>query len=303
MAEGEYIMKIELIKGDCLEKMKDIADKSIDICITDIPYGISFSEWDVLHNNTNSALLGSSPAQEGKNSFKRRGKPINGWSKADKNIPYEYYEWCVKWANELFRITKEGSPILIFSSRRLQHRAMCALEDCGFMIRDVLIWEKDTCNAKAQHINLILNKRDIFDAKYDNYRLGNLAPYYEPIIFAMKPYKTTLTDCVLENGIGGINCIGNKIPSNIINIKGNKKNIYHETEKPVELIEKLIEIFSIDGSHTIIDFTMGSGTTGIACMNMNRNFIGIERDDKCFDVGVNRVRENLKDTYELVIRD
>ena len=283
--------RYSLFKGDCLEIMKGIQDKSIDIVITDIPYGIDFAEWDVLHSNTNSALGGHSKHQFKDTSFKRRGKPINGWSEADKNIPYEYQEWCNKWAKELFRITKEASPILIFSSRRFQHRVACALEDNGFMIRDILIWQKDKCNAKAQRINNVLNKRGIYDDKYNNYRIGNLAPYYEPIIFAMKPYSHTLTDRVLIDDIGGFNCINNKIPSNILYCPVNKKNKYHETEKPVELIEMLIDIFSINDNHTILDFTMGSGSTGVACMNTNRKFIGIEIDEKYFNIAKDRIEK------------
>lgn len=282
--------RYKLYQGDCLEVMKEIPDTSIDIVITDIPYGINFSEWDVLHKNTNSALGKSTKHQSKDTSFKRRGKPINGWSKADKNIPYEYQEWCNKWAKELFRITKEASPILIFSSRRLQHRVASALEDNGFIIRDILIWEKDKCNAKAQRIDNVLNKREIYDDKYKNYRLGNLAPYYEPIIFAMKPYKHTLTDRVVEDGIGGFNCFYDKIPSNILKCPVNKKNEYHETEKPVKLIETLINIFSINTNHTILDFTMGSGTTGVAALNTNRRFIGIEMDEKYFNIAVERLK-------------
>ena len=272
--------------------MKDIPGNSIDIVITDIPYGIDFSEWDVLHNNANSALGGASEHQKKDTSFKRRGKPINGWSKADKQIPYEYQEWCNKWAKELFRITKEASPILIFSSRRFQHRVANALEDNGFMIRDVLIWQKDKCNAKAQRINNVLHKRGIYEECYDNYRVGNLAPSYEPIIFAMKPYKHTLTDRILEDKIGGLYCKDDKIPSNIFHCPVNKKNEYHETQKPVKLIEDLINIFSIDENHTILDFTMGSGSTGVACMNTNRKFIGIELDTNYFNISCERL-ENV----------
>ena len=282
--------RYERINSDCVDAMKTINDSFIDVVITDIPYGISYSDWDVLHNNTNSALGGSSKHQKEDTSFKKRGKPINGWSEADKKIPYEYQEWCSKWAKELFRITKEGSPILIFSSRRLQHRVCNALEDNGFMIRDILIWEKDKCNAKAQRISNVLSKRGINDKKYQNYRLGNLAPYYEPIIFAMKPYKHTLTDCILENDIGGIYCDEDKIPSNIIKVNCNKKNLYHETEKPVDLIEKLINIFSINSEHIVLDFTMGSGTTGVACMKLGRKFIGIELDKNYFDIAEKRMQ-------------
>ena len=63
--------------GDCLERMKEIEDGSVDAVISDIPYGISFSSWDVLHENTNSALLGQSPAQKVSGLFKSRGKPLN----------------------------------------------------------------------------------------------------------------------------------------------------------------------------------------------------------------------------------
>ena len=286
--------RYELYKGDCVDILKTLPDSSVDIVITDIPYGIDYSDWDVLHNNTNSALGGASEHQKENTSFKRRGKPINGWSEADKKIPYEYQQWCNKWAKELFRITKEASPILIFSSRRFQHRVASALEDNGFMIRDILIWQKDKCNAKAQRINNVLHKRGIYDNCYNNYRIGNLAPYYEPIIFAMKPYKHTLTDRILIDKIGGFYCEDDKIPSNIIYCPVNKRNKYHETEKPIELIEKLIDIFSIDKTHTILDFTQGSGTTGIVTLNKGRKYIGIELNENYFNIAKQRIEKNIK---------
>lgn len=280
---------IKLYNDDCCKILPTITNESVDIVIADIPYGINIASWDVLHQNKNSALGGCTEHQFMHTSFKTRGKPLNGWSKADKNIPYEYENWCKTWAVELMRVTKEGSPILIFCGRRLQHRVAVALENCGFIIRDVLIWEKDRCNAKAQHINNVLNKRGIFDSKYCNYRLGNLAPFYEPIIFAMHPYSKTLTDCVINNDIGGFMGLNNTIPSNIIRIDTNKKNKYHETEKPVALIEYLIKLFSINENHTILDFTMGSGTTGVACLKLHRNFIGIEKDEYYFNIATERL--------------
>lgn len=279
---------IDLHLGDCREILKELPDKSVDVVISDIPYGINFSEWDVLHNNKNSALGGSTQHQAQDTSFKRRGKPLNGWSEADKQIPYEYEKWCKSWSDELMRVTKPASPILIFSSRRFQHRVCTALEDSGFVIRDVLIWEKNRCNAKAQRINNVLHKRGIVDSKYNNYRIGNLAPYYEPIILAMKQYKGTITDCVLNNGVGGFYCQNDIIPSNIIKFDVNKRNKYHETEKPIELMEYLIQLFSMKGQ-TILDFTMGSGTTGVACYRTGRNFIGIEINKKYFNIAYERI--------------
>jgi site-specific DNA-methyltransferase (adenine-specific) len=68
---SDYLNKITL--GDCLNHIAHLDDKSIDLFLSDIPYGISLDDWDMLHSNTNSALLGQSPAQEGKSGFKRRG--------------------------------------------------------------------------------------------------------------------------------------------------------------------------------------------------------------------------------------
>ena len=79
--------------GDCVDYIPNLENESVHLLLSDIPYGISLDDWDVLHGNTNSALLGSSPAQQGKSGFKRRGKPINGWSQSDRNIGVEYQEW------------------------------------------------------------------------------------------------------------------------------------------------------------------------------------------------------------------
>ena len=84
--------------GDSIRLIKTVASESVHLILSDIPYGINYEEWDVLHNNTNSALLGRSPAQEKCGTvFKTRGKPLNGWSQADKAIPMEYYQWCSSW--------------------------------------------------------------------------------------------------------------------------------------------------------------------------------------------------------------
>ena len=95
----EFLNQITL--GDSLAFIPKLSDKSIDLFLSDIPYGISLDDWDVLHNNTNSALLGKSPAQEGKSGFKRRGKPINGWAQSDRNIGLEYQEWSKDWATKV----------------------------------------------------------------------------------------------------------------------------------------------------------------------------------------------------------
>ena len=85
--------------------------------------------------------------------------------------------------------------------------------------------------------------------------------------------------------------VGRSLSNKILNdakIDVNKKNLYHETEKPVELIEYLIQLFSMK-NQVILDFTMGSGTTGVACVNNNRKFIGIELDEHYYNIACQRV--------------
>ena len=289
-----YILEINKIYNmDCTKGLKLINNQSVDIVLSDIPYGINFDDWDVLHTNTNSALMGTTEHQLKDTTFKKRGKPINGWNKTDKKISIEYYEWCKQWCKELFRVTKEASPILLFSSRRYLHRVCCALEDEGFLIRDILIWQKDRCNAKAQRINNVLHKRGIYDDSFNDYRIGNLAPMYEPIIWAMKPYSHTLTDCVLENKIGGFYGENDTLPSNIFYCPINVKNKYHPTEKPLQLIKDLIKTFSIDNKHIILDPFMGSGTTAVACKELDRNYIGFELIEKYYQIAIERIN-NIK---------
>jgi site-specific DNA-methyltransferase (adenine-specific) len=107
-----------LLVEDCVSGLRHLATESVHAIVTDIPYGISAEEWDVLHNNTNSALRGTSPAQARAGSvFKTRGKPINGWSAADRAIAAEYQAWCGSWANEWFRLLKPGASAIVFAGR------------------------------------------------------------------------------------------------------------------------------------------------------------------------------------------
>ena len=126
----------KIIAGDSIQIIHSFETESIHAIISDIPYGIGCDEWDVLHHNTNSALGGTSAAQTaGGSLFKRRGKPLNGWSEADKRIPLEYQEWCASWASEWFRVLKPGASCFIFAGRRYAHRCITALEDAGFTFK------------------------------------------------------------------------------------------------------------------------------------------------------------------------
>ncbi len=284
-----------ITNADCLEHLKHIEKESIDLYLSDIPYGINLDEWDVLHNNTNSALLGMSPAQVGKTGFKRRGKPINGWSSADKNIGKEYQEWCFTWASQLYPIMKEGASLFVFGARRTIHRAINAFEDSGFLLKDTLAWKKTSAHHRAQKFNNILEKRGLDDEleKWEGWRLGNLAPIYEPIAWFFKPYKITITDNILKNGVGAINIEDCKIngssPTNLLEFGFEKtENKFHEAQKPLLLIEFLIKLTTQE-NQIVLDTFMGSGTTAVAAKRLNRQFIGFEISEDYYQKSLQRL--------------
>lgn len=151
----------KIICGDSIELIKSIDNEYVHAIISDIPYGICYEDWDILHNNSNSALGGTSSAQlEMGSLLKRRGKPLNGWSESDKKIPLEYQEWCSKWASDWLRVLKSGGSCFIFAGRRYAHRCIVALEDVGFTFKDMLAWEKNFAAAKAQRLSSIYERRN-----------------------------------------------------------------------------------------------------------------------------------------------
>jgi len=291
----KLIDKITL--GDCRELLHKIPEESVHLCLSDIPYGINFDEWDVLHQNTNSALLGQSPAQKGQNAFKRRGKPIQGWNKADRNIPVEYEAWCHQWAQPLFPAMKKGASVFIFGARRTIHRAIVALEDTGFILRDVLAWKKKTAHHRSQRLATVLSRRgnEELAEQWQGWRLGNLAPIYEPIAWFFKPYDRTITDNVIQHGIGAMNigaCQNNGTsPTNLLEINFRPDEIReHEAQKPLDLAEYLIKLTTVEGQ-LVLDPFIGSGTTAVACRRMNRRFIGFEVDENYLQVAKRRLGE------------
>lgn len=291
----DYLDKITL--GDCRHYLLQLANNSIELFLSDIPYGISLDDWDVLHNNTNSALLGQSPAQIGKSAFKRRGKPINGWSQADRNIGWEYQQWCQEWAEMVLPKMKMGASLFVFGARRTIHRVINAFEDSGFLLKDILAWKKESAHHRAQKISIVLERRGLSsDAQsWEGWRLGNLAPAYEPIAWFMKPYKIggTIADNVLEHGVGAMN-IGDcqfkgSNPTNILEF-GFRKNEHrvHEAQKPLDLIEFLITLTTKE-NHVVLDPFMGSGTTALAARRLNRHFIGFELVPEFHEIACQRL--------------
>lgn len=282
----------QIINGDSISLIKEIESNSIHAIISDIPYGIGYDHWDVLHNNTNSAYGGASNAQiEAGSLFKRRGKPLNGWSEADKKIPAEYQAWCESWADDWLRVLKPGASCFIFAGRRFAHRCIVALENSGFTFKDMLSWEKNTAPHRAQRLSAVFERRNDFEnaENWENWRVANLRPLFEPILWFQKPYKTggTIANNVLENGVGAWNeaalrkyLIGDLYDksSNIIKVPITAADHgKHVAQKPLALMKLLVSLVTTEGQ-VILDPFAGSGTTCIAAYQLNRHYIGIEID-------------------------
>jgi len=291
------------VAGDCMSLIGAVPDNSVHLILSDIPYGIGADEWDVLHENTNSALLGQSPAQERAGAvFKRRGKPINGWSEADGNIPREYYDWCSKWAGEWLRVLKPGGSAIIFAGRRYAPRCVTALEDAGFNFRDMLAWLRPQAVHRAQRLSIVFERRgDVERAKqWEGWRLGNLRPTFEPIIWCFKPYRITIADNVLEHDVGAYNqdAFSRYFDGvdNVLNCgRESGEGGLHPNQKPMRLMKALIELTTAKG-HVILDPFAGSGTTLAAAKELGRHFLGFERDPSY----VEAIRKRL-DTKQRVL--
>jgi len=293
-------------QGDCIELIKEIESDAIHLILSDIPYGISLDGWDVLHNNTNSALLGTSPAQvEAGSVFKHRGKPLNGWSSEDKKIPLEYYEWCNKWTSEWYRVMMPGASCFIFAGRRLAHRCICSMEDAGFIFKDMISWEKPQAAHRAQKVSTILDKRGDKEnsQKWDGWKVGNLRPLFEPILWFMKPYPqgSTLTDNIIKYNVGAYNEVslqknqylneGLEVSANILKTeKSAEDHGLHDAQKPIMLLQTLIELTTIE-NQIVLDPFMGSGSTPVAALRCNRQYIGFEKETEYYNVACSRISE------------
>jgi len=297
-------------KGDSIQLVREIDESSIDLIVSDIPYGIGADTWDVLHANTNAAYLGSSPAQEKAGAvFKKRGKPLNGWSEADRLIPKQYYDWVMSWAGEWLRIVKPGSNVFVFAGRRLAHRCICAFEDSGFTYKDMIGWHKERAAHRAQRISVVFEKRnDAASAdKWLGWKVGNLRPVFEPILWFSKPYKIggTIADNVLQYSLGAFNeTVLKKYgqePDNIFHIQSGQNDIgLHPTQKPLQLMELLIELTTVEGQ-VVCDPFCGSGTVPAAAARLNRKYLGFEKEEAYYNIAVDRIQNTICDLQGMLI--
>ena len=186
---------------------------------------------------------------------------------------------------------------MVFAGRRFAHRCISALEDAGFSLKDMLAWLRERAPHRAQRLSVVYERRgDQGNAeKWNGWRVGNLKPTFEPILWLTKPYKIggTIADNVIQHGVGAFNEKAIKeygnIPENILKGKflPNESGL-HPTQKPVLLMQALIELTTKEGQ-IVLDPFCGSGATLVAARNLNRDFLGFDISSEYVEISNRRL--------------
>lgn len=233
---------MKLLQGDCLELMRDIPDKSIDMILCDLPYGTTRCKWDSV-------------------------------------IPFEPL-W-----EQYTRIIKDNRAICLFAQEpfasELRHS-------------NLKMYKYDWIWRKPQGVNFLNAKNQPLKDYEIICVFGKKKLLYNPQMTAGKPY-------VSGNGnvgevYGGRDKVvtvnhGTRYPKSVqeFNMVSNRDRL-HPTQKPVALLEYLIKTYTHTGD-TVLDNCMGSGSTGVACINTGRDFIGIESEQKYFEIAKERLKQ------------
>lgn len=239
---------IRLMQGDCIEKMKGIEDKSIDMILCDLPYGTTSCKWDIV-------------------------------------IPFE-----LLW-EQYNRIIKDNGAIVLFGNEPFASRLR--MSNLGNYRYD-LYWEKERLTNIAQvkkrfgktieTISVFYKKQPTYNPqmtvytgtprsnKVKNGKLGSLVDRQEKKVLEY-----------VDNGL--------RYPTQLLKFTRDclTSNL-HPTQKPVALLEYLIKTYTNEGE-TVLDNCMGSGSTGVACKNIGRDFIGIELDENYFNIAKERIEK------------
>ncbi len=163
-----------------------------------------------------------------------------------------------EWLPKLYSIIKEQGHLYVMVNNKNLSKMLVEVEKAGFKIFKTLIWAKNSPITNMYYMDS-----------------------HEYIIFCRKGKAKRINNCGTKS---------------VLNVD-NHRNKVHPTEKPVELMEILINNSTLEGQ-TVFDPFMGSGSTGVACMNLNRNFIGIEIDEKYFEIAKERICKEKVAEYE-----
>lgn len=313
--------KINLYNGDCLEEMKKIKKGSVDLILTDPPYGTIANI------------------------------PIEGYIESQRNTQWDTIIPLDEMFTSANRLLRGGGRMVLFGQEPFTSQLIRFLgtpEANNVVFNYRMIWMKDhfangllAKKAPVSHFEDII----VFTKKYDwnnenpvrqyavkvqkfighslkqiNVKLGHRRVehffYTDSTQFGLctaKTYDELIQTFGIDNMEGFIEYThlyrlyqdtmtpvfnlpdGCKVKSNILQYKKDRGG-FHPTQKPVSLMEDLVQTYSNAGD-TVLDFTMGSGSTGIACINQNRNFIGIEKDNDFFNKAKERIENHVKTCF------
>lgn len=190
--------------------------------------------------------------------------------------------------NQLKRICKEKTAILFFTTTR--YGTSLITSNLKWFRYD-LVWQKSVVGGFVNAKKMPLRTHEMVYVFYKK------LPTYNPQMVQGEPYVKTAKERVKKSQFGnlistGRSCLtGMRYPKSILTFGNGNNNNIHPTQKPNDLLEWLIKTYSNE-KDTVLDFTMGSGSTGLACKNLNRNFIGIEMDKTFFDKCL--IKDNLE---------
>jgi DNA modification methylase len=244
---------IQLIKGECLEAMKQIPTGSVDAIITDPPYGTTRCKWD---------------------------------SVIDFELMWE----------QLNRIIKPNGAIVLFGSEPFSS---------ALRMSNIKNYKYDWVWEKSKATNFLNAKKQPLRAKESILVFYKKQPTYNPQMTKGKSYNKGIRKKQTKDDVYGsfnqteVKSEGNRYPRDVLYFKTaeTEGETFHKTQKPVKLMEYLIKTYTNE-NEIVLDFTMGSGTTGVAAKNLNRSFIGIELDDKYFEIAQQRICDT-KRVYDL----
>ena len=240
--------KIELIQGDCLELMKEIPDKSVDMILCDLPYETTRNKWDVI-------------------------------------IPFEPL-W-----EQYNRVIKDNGAIVLFADGLFMSNLMLSNTK---LWRYNLVWDKVLTSGFLNANRMPLRQHEEICVFYKK------QPTYNPQKLKGKPnHSKGKPKANANNNYGDFDFGDNKDilgdmkhPTSILRFaKPHPSIALHPTQKSAECCEWLIRTYTNEGD-IVLDNCMGSGTTGVACKNLNRNFIGIELDANYFEIAKERIESH-----------
>ena len=245
-AELDTGIAMNLMLGDCLERMKEIPDGSVDMILADPPYGTTACKWDSV-------------------------------------IPFD-----LMWI-ELKRVIKSNGAIVMMASQPFTS-ALCASNFAGF--KYCAVWDKKIPAGMSyaryrpmqQHEDIVVFSKDGAKLNY----IPQVTERLKPISKGGNKFSEVAPIAACKNGSNFKKEYTTKQPTTILQFAKVRRGALHPTQKPVALMEYLIKTYTQEGE-TVLDFTMGSGSTGVAAKNLNRKFIGIEKDAGYFEIARQRL--------------